>query len=103
MKYFRKEPLNSLRYYFPIIVIIFISACDKDTSKKNISTISSAFVSVDDALQFYVIGDWGRNGEERQRDLAIVMDSAAHHVEPDFIISTGDNIYPDGVASVNDP
>jgi hypothetical protein len=31
------------------------------------------------------------------------MGKAAHTVEADFIVSTGDNFYPSGVASVQDP
>lgn len=56
-----------------------------------------------DALHFFVIGDWGRNGEYGQKDIASVMADAAKQVEPEFIISTGDNFYPSGVRSVNDP
>ncbi len=49
---------------------------------------------LEDALHFYVIGDWGRNGYFHQ---------AAFVIEPEFIISTGDNFYDNGVASVDDP
>lgn len=56
-----------------------------------------------DALHFFVIGDWGRNGEYGQKEIAIIMADAAKQVEPDFIISTGDNFYPSGVRSVMDP
>ena len=56
-----------------------------------------------DALHFFVIGDWGRNGEYGQKEIAKVMADAAEQVEPKFIISTGDNFYPSGVRSVMDP
>lgn len=58
---------------------------------------------VDDALHFYIIGDWGRQGYFHQADLAKTMNQAALVVEPEFIISTGDNFYDNGVASVDDP
>lgn len=65
--------------------------------------ISSAFRELDDGYNVYVIGDWGRNGQYGQKELAITMNEATRQVEPEFIISTGDNFYHNGVASVNDP
>ena len=56
-----------------------------------------------EANHFYVLGDWGRNGFEHQKDVANAMQAAAHVVEPEYIFSTGDNFYPNGIASVNDP
>lgn len=56
-----------------------------------------------DAYHFYVIGDWGRNGYYKQKELANTMHQAGFVIEPEIIISTGDNFYPDGIASVNDP
>jgi predicted MPP superfamily phosphohydrolase len=52
---------------------------------------------------FLVVGDWGRNGEFGQQEVANEMAKAATKLEPDFIIATGDNFYPDGVASIDDP
>ena len=54
-------------------------------------------------MDFLVVGDWGRSGEYMQKDVAVQMGRAAHQLEADFIVSTGDNIYPNGVASVYDP
>ena len=55
------------------------------------------------AYVFYVIGDWGRHGEYNQQEVANAMKQCALEAEPEFIISTGDNFYPYGVASINDP
>lgn len=55
-----------------------------------------------DALHFLVIGDWGRNGENYQKEVAAGMGKAAHDLDADFIIATGDNFYPYGVASTRD-
>ena len=55
------------------------------------------------ALHFFIIGDWGRNGHFRQKEVADIMHQAGFIIEPEFIISTGDNFYPDGVASKFDP
>jgi len=57
---------------------------------------------LDDAFHFYVIGDWGRQGDHKQKELADKMSEIANQIEPEFIISTGDNFYPNGVASVDD-
>lgn len=63
-----------------------------------------ASVSVEkNSLVFFVVGDWGRNGEYNQQEVANAMKAYAAKYSPQFIISTGDNFYRDGVASVNDP
>jgi tartrate-resistant acid phosphatase type 5 len=54
-------------------------------------------------LNFFVFGDWGRNGEQDQRDVAAQMAVAAKDMDAKFIISVGDNFYEDGVKSVDDP
>ena len=57
----------------------------------------------EDALSFFVLGDWGRNVDFNQQQVADRMAETAYKVEPEFFISTGDNFYSNGVASVNDP
>jgi tartrate-resistant acid phosphatase type 5 len=54
------------------------------------------------AINFFVIGDWGRNGKHHQRAVAVQMNASAAVFRPDFIISTGDNFYPNGVNSTKD-
>jgi predicted MPP superfamily phosphohydrolase len=56
-----------------------------------------------DAFHFFVIGDWGRNGDYHQREVAEAMRKTAKLSDPEFIISTGDNFYTNGVASTQDP
>ena len=57
---------------------------------------SSIFCSpVNDKIRFAVIGDWG-TGDQNQFGIARQM-LAAHQRSPfDFIISAGDNVYPNG-------
>lgn len=64
---------------------------------------TSPVTVVDDALHFLVIGDWGRNGQRGQGETAGRLAAAARKLDPAFIVSTGDNFYPSGVASVSDP
>lgn len=54
------------------------------------------------ALHFLVVGDWGQ-ASEQQRHVANAMAGVASRTQTRFIISTGDNFYPHGVASVTDP
>lgn len=60
-------------------------------------------IEVEDATHFFVIGDWGRQGYFNQAALGATMNQISMVIEPEFIISTGDNFYDSGVASVNDP
>lgn len=59
--------------------------------------------TADSALSFLVIGDWGRSGEYGQKDVAIQMAKASVSADAAFVISTGDNFYPAGVKSTQDP
>lgn len=54
------------------------------------------------ALRFIVFGDWGRNGEDNQKQVARTMGVVAKKFKPEFIVSTGDNFYPNGVRSTLD-
>jgi tartrate-resistant acid phosphatase type 5 len=55
------------------------------------------------ALNFGLIGDWGRLGRPDQMAVAQQMGLACAQANASFIISVGDNFYEDGVASVQDP
>jgi tartrate-resistant acid phosphatase type 5 len=54
-------------------------------------------------LNFLVFGDWGRQGEQDQIEVAEQMAAVSKIIDPKFIISVGDNFYEDGVKSVDDP
>ena len=58
-------------------------------------------IIVDADIRFLVIGDWG-SGDDVQSSLANTMANYAKNLTVDFILSTGDNIYPWGIASVED-
>lgn len=59
--------------------------------------------AVSNGLNFLVFGDWGRQGEQDQVEVATQMAKAAKNLNAGFIISVGDNFYEDGVTSVDDP
>ncbi|MBX3470703.1 MAG: metallophosphoesterase [Planctomycetes bacterium] len=53
-------------------------------------------------LRALVMGDWG-TGRPSQRDAAAAMATRARQEPVDLIITTGDNFYPRGVTSTDDP
>nr|XP_027096427.1 purple acid phosphatase 8-like isoform X1 [Coffea arabica] len=60
-------------------------------------------IKPDGSLSILVVGDWGRRGAYNQTEVAAQMAKIGDQVEPDFIISTGDNFYEDGLTGVDDP
>ncbi|TSJ41027.1 acid phosphatase [Mucilaginibacter corticis] len=60
-------------------------------------------VKDDFALHFIALGDWGRNGEYDQLEVAKQMGQWATDHPNNFVISCGDNFYPSGVISEEDP
>ncbi|XP_021641299.2 purple acid phosphatase 8 [Hevea brasiliensis] len=57
----------------------------------------------DGSLSFLVIGDWGRRGLFNQSEVAVQMGVIGEELNIDFVISTGDNFYEDGLTGVDDP
>ena len=55
------------------------------------------------ALDFLVVGDWGRDGTNHQREVAEQMGRTAESIGSRCVISVGDNFYEDGVQSISDP
>ncbi len=54
-------------------------------------------------LSFLALGDWGQQGHETQRRVAAAMGAAALAQSSRFVLSAGDNFYPAGVTSTQDP
>ncbi|KAM6546746.1 hypothetical protein CsatB_027482 [Cannabis sativa] len=57
----------------------------------------------DGSLSILVVGDWGRNGHFNQSKVALQMGRIGEKLDIDFVISTGDNFYDNGLKSVTDP
>jgi acid phosphatase len=64
----------------------------------------AAAAQQDSALSFLVVGDWGKPdlGADALA-VATQMGKEAEEIDANFVISTGDNFYENGVQSVNDP
>ncbi len=92
------------------IVLLFLllqTAFAQEYLKEEKSGYKGGFIPelkvVDKSLNFLVLGDWGRNGEYFQKDVALQMSKAAATIDSEFVISVGDNFYPIGVQSTQDP
>jgi 3',5'-cyclic AMP phosphodiesterase CpdA len=61
---------------------------------------SLQLVSTESSYQFLVIGDFGEKGEFYQTALSKII--AIYKNEIDFVVTTGDNFYPNGVTNPKD-
>ena len=77
------EPVYSQRYY-------------DETQIKGL-------VAPDNAVSFLTLGDWGRNGHFYQKAVARWLDLASYQLDAEFVATTGDNFYSNGIASIDDP
>ncbi|KAM7279049.1 hypothetical protein ACFE04_006183 [Oxalis oulophora] len=59
-------------------------------------------INVDGSLSFLVIGDWGRRGAFNQSKVALQMGRIGEQLDIDFVVSTGDNFYDNGLTSEHD-
>ncbi|XVE85563.1 hypothetical protein DITRI_Ditri17bG0100300 [Diplodiscus trichospermus] len=60
-------------------------------------------IKSDGSLSFLVVGDWGRKGHYNQSKVAFQMGRIGEKLDIDFVISTGDNFYDNGLKGVYDP
>ena len=94
---------------FLIITILFsVDAIAQNNYAKEIAagyrdSVIKGLQILDSSLNFCVIGDWGRHGQYYQKSVADKLADAIAGNGASFIISTGDNFYPSGVASEFDP
>ncbi|KAL5545087.1 hypothetical protein UlMin_008871 [Ulmus minor] len=54
------------------------------------------------SLTFLVIGDWGRRGLFNQSQVAFQMGKIGENLDINFVVSTGDNFYDNGLTSEYD-
>ncbi|KAJ6805423.1 purple acid phosphatase 3-like [Iris pallida] len=59
-------------------------------------------VKGDGSLSLLVVGDWGRRGGYNQSNVATQMGKVGDELNIDFVISTGDNFYEDGLSGLDD-
>ncbi|KAI7845357.1 hypothetical protein COHA_001064 [Chlorella ohadii] len=87
-----------------LIVAAVVLASETGVGKPvNARTLDSGPYSV----RFLAVGDWGRGPGQKEHDnqtaVAQLMDRVAAAQPVEFIVSTGDNFYPNGLTSYKDP
>jgi hypothetical protein len=85
------------------LLALFVAATNVSAVAQTPSGAVAPLTVTPGALNFLVVGDWGRYGSPPQRAVAAQMAHTAETLDAKFFISTGDNFYPNGVASVDDP
>jgi len=104
----QRQPLKRVILWSAVVATFFFIALvahmrePSDESHLS-SSSSSSSSSASPLLKMFVIGDWGREGLEGQREVAEAMERVAKEFGPDLILSTGDNFYKSGLSSVDDP
>lgn len=92
-----------------LLVIIIFTTCASVKAQVLLKSTPTNFAATKNlikepgALNFIAMGDWGRNGADHQKQVAKQMGITATDIKAQFIISTGDNFYPSGVISEQDP
>jgi tartrate-resistant acid phosphatase type 5 len=67
------------------------------------TAIATPAGAAEKTLNFVLIGDWGRNGHDEQRDVAVQMGKTAQEIGSQYTVSVGDNFYENGVTALDDP
>lgn len=84
-----------------LIVALGIAGCDLSFGDLDPADEAPPAFS-EEALNFLVLGDWGRGGWFQQHAVAEAMGETADEIGADFVLTTGDNFYERGVTSVTD-
>ncbi|MGS4346708.1 metallophosphoesterase [Myroides odoratus] len=61
-----------------------------------------SLIHQEDSFNFVVLGDFGRVGDYYQKEVAQALGNAMVVLDGEFVVSVGDNFYPNGVASTRD-
>ncbi|XP_058731174.1 purple acid phosphatase 7-like isoform X2 [Vicia villosa] len=93
------------RMLFPLIFAITVICllAIHSSIAKNLPRFQHRLKPQQQSLNFLVVGDWGRNGNYNQSFVANQMGIVGENLNIDFVISTGDNFYEDGLVGVDDP
>ncbi len=98
--------MRSYILYVACLISMLGSCVQDEALRKQLNSDSTNFVKIrvsKGSKNFYVISDWGWNGFYKQQIVADAMTAFTDSIEPNFIVSCGDNFQISGVASVQDP
>ncbi|KAG2319872.1 hypothetical protein Bca52824_013085 [Brassica carinata] len=97
MAYLKYIPINFILHVFYLIFVF--SAHGSTAELKRLLQPAKP----DGTVSFLVIGDWGRGGSYNQSTVAFQMGEVGEKLNIDFVISTGDNFYDNGLLGLDDP
>lgn len=80
-----------------LVLLCFVSPIVKAELKK-----FDRHTKGDGTVSFLVVGDWGRRGKYNQSRVAIQMGRIGKEMDIDFVVSTGDNFYDNGLKGEDD-
>ncbi|KAL5760787.1 hypothetical protein ACOSQ2_019625 [Xanthoceras sorbifolium] len=95
-------PFNKFKLFIIIFIAIAIWICPAISSMAELQRFYHP-TKADGSLSFLVVGDWGRKGLYNQSQVSFQMGIIGEKLDIDFVISTGDNFYEDGLTGVDDP
>jgi len=94
------------KIYIILLTLGTLQGFAQDYLEEELSGYREGFIpelkQVEDGFSFLVMGDFGRYGQYHQKDVALQMGKAAMTIDAEFIVSVGDNFYPNGVQSTQD-
>src|ERR1035437_10121054 len=94
---------NKVLFLLFVAVFAMMSFMPVKETKSENKESNSSVTNRDQALNFFVISDWGWSGEKDQLVVADGMAKQAEQLNPQFIVSCGDNFQIAGVTSTTDP
>jgi tartrate-resistant acid phosphatase type 5 len=100
---------SQLNTFLHLLCVVLLSLMGHTSIAQKTAKTSPAFKKFtkecvgDKAFSFFVMGDFGKNGEGSQQKVADAMKKCAEMIKPKFVVTTGDNFYCCGVASKDDP
>ncbi|KAI7756509.1 hypothetical protein M8C21_014498 [Ambrosia artemisiifolia] len=90
------------KFYATILLVVYAAVAIVNVAAE-LQRFEHLPTKPDGSLDILVIGDWGRRGLYNQSHVAFQMGKVGEKIDADFIISTGDNFYEDGLIDEEDP
>lgn len=89
--------------YFIVLALIMNAQARPDQSLNNIKIENKGILPVDNGISFIALGDFGRHGHYTQKEVAKAMGDVVEILDLSFTLTVGDNFYPTGIQSTQDP
>ncbi|KAL6867446.1 hypothetical protein ACP4OV_015470 [Aristida adscensionis] len=84
-----------------VLLVAFLAVAAAPAAAAGLARVRHR-VKGDGSLSVLVVGDWGRKGTHNQSRVAHQMGRVGEKLNIDFVISTGDNFYENGLKGVHD-